>query len=258
MLGQMTEGRSKSLPLIIKTGVGFPEALGTIARKALTPKCRFQVVHAAVGGISESDVNLAIASKAVIIGFNARARMNRSGASPESNSIDIRYYSIIYDAVDDIRPRCRAPERHEQVIGTVDIQRVQDHQRSARWRAATCSTAWSARILGASAAQARVIWTGELDSLKRFQGRRARGQAKLQCGLSLKNYNDIEVGDQLEIFEVQKEVARWPDPSGDAGAPYRRDATPEPRLRACRPGKPNRSGATWRRSSAQLRIRASA
>jgi translation initiation factor IF-2 len=211
MLDQMTEGEVKSLPLILKTDVqGSQEALSQALTKLSTSEVRVQIVHGAVGGISESDVNLAIASKAVIIGFNTRADQSVKKLA-ESNGVDIRYYTIIYDAVDDIKAAMSgmlAPERRENVIGMVDIRNV--FKITKVGTVAGCyvldglvKRGSSARLLRANT----VIWTGELDSLKRFKDDVREVKAGFECGLSLKNFNDIEVGDQLEIFEIQ-EVAR--------------------------------------------------
>jgi translation initiation factor IF-2 len=208
---RMGEGEVKTLPLILKTDVqGSQEALAQALTKLSTSEVRVQIVHAAVGGISESDVNLAIASKATIIGFNARADQSVKKVA-ESNGVAIRYYSIIYDAVDEIKAALSgmlAPERREQVIGLVDIRNV--FKITKVGTVAGCFVLDGTVKRGASARLMRanqVIWTGELDSLKRFKDDVREVKAGFECGLSLKNYNDIEVGDQLEIFEVQ-EIAR--------------------------------------------------
>ena len=211
VMGQMTDGEVKSLPLIIKTDVqGSQEALAQALTKLSTAEVRVQIVHAAVGAISESDVNLAIASKAVIIGFNARADQTVKKMA-ESSGVDIRYYNIIYDAVDEIKAAMSgmlAPERREQIIGMVEIRNV--FKITKVGTVAGCYVLDGSVKRGASARLMRanvVIWTGELDSLKRFKDDAREVKAGFECGLSLKNFNDIEVSDQLEIFEVQ-EVAR--------------------------------------------------
>ena len=211
MLDQMGDGDVKNLPLIIKTDVqGSQEALAQSLTKLSTSEVRVQIVHGGVGGISESDVNLAIASKAVIIGFNTRADASVKKLA-ESNGIDIRYYTIIYEAVDDIKAALSgmlSPERREQVIGLVDIREV--YKITKVGTVAGCYVLDGSVKRGASARLLRanvVVWSGELDSLKRFKDDVREVKAGFECGLSLKNHNDIEVGDQLEIFEVQ-EVAR--------------------------------------------------
>ena len=211
MFDQMAEGEVKNLPLIIKTDVqGSQEALVGSLQKLSTSEVRVQVVHAAVGGITESDVNLAVASKAVIIGFNARADAQARKLA-ESNGVDIRYYNIIYDAIDEIKSALSgmlAPEKRETVIGQVEIRQV--ILVSKVGAIAGClvtdgvvKRASSVRLLRNNI----VVWSGEIDSLKRFKDDAKEVRAGLECGLSLNNYNDIQVGDTLEVFEVQ-EIAR--------------------------------------------------
>ncbi|MCS0613855.1 translation initiation factor IF-2 [Massilia kyonggiensis] len=211
MFDQMAEGEVKNLPLIIKTDVqGSQEALVGSLQKLSTSEVRVQIVHAAVGGITESDVNLATASKAVIIGFNARADAQARKLA-EANGVDIRYYSIIYDAIDEIKTALSgmlAPEKREHVTGQVEIRQV--ILVSKVGAIAGClvtdgvvKRTSSVRLLRNNI----VVWTGEIDSLKRFKDDVKEVRAGLECGLSLKNYNEIQVGDTLEVFEVQ-EVAR--------------------------------------------------
>jgi len=171
---------------------------------------RVQVVHAAVGGISENDVNLAVASKAVIIGFNTRADASARKLA-EANGVDIRYYNIIYDAVDEVKAAMSgmlAPEKREQALGLVEIRQV--FVVSKVGSIAGCYVLEGVVKRGSQVRLLRnnvVLWTGELDSLKRFKDDVKEVKSGFECGLSLKNYNDIQEGDQLEIFEVQ-EVAR--------------------------------------------------
>ncbi|WP_151446206.1 translation initiation factor IF-2 [Lacisediminimonas profundi] len=211
MFEQMAEGEVKNMPLIIKTDVqGSQEALVSSMNKLSTGEVRVQIVHAAVGGISESDVNLALASKAVIIGFNTRADASARKLA-ESNGIDIRYYNIIYDAIDDVKAAMSgmlAPEKREQSLGLVEIRQV--FLVSKVGAIAGCYVLEGLVRRGAMVRLLRdnvVLWTGELDSLKRFKDDVKEVKAGFECGLSLKNFNDIKEGDQLEVFEVQ-EVAR--------------------------------------------------
>ncbi|RZI40238.1 translation initiation factor IF-2 [Herbaspirillum sp. HC18] len=211
MFEQMAEGEVKNLPLIIKADVqGSQEAIVHAMQKLSTDEVRVQVVHAAVGGISESDVNLAMASKAVIIGFNTRADASARKLA-EASGIDIRYYNIIYDAVDEIKAAMSgmlAPEKREATLGLVEIRQV--FHVSKVGSIAGCYVLDGLVKRGASVRLLRdnvVIWTGELDSLKRFKDDVKEVKSGFECGLSLKNFNDIKEGDQLEIFEVQ-EVAR--------------------------------------------------
>jgi translation initiation factor IF-2 len=163
-----------------------------------------------VGGISESDINLAIASKAVVIGFNTRADAGARKLA-ENNGVDIRYYNIIYDAVDDVKAAMAgmlAPEQREESSAWPRSAPSSWPARSARWR-----VAWSPAGVVRRNARFRllrdnvVIYTGELDSLKRFKDDVREVKEGFECGVKLKNYNDIKEGDQLEFFEV-KEVAR--------------------------------------------------
>ena len=211
MFDNMGEGEVKNLPVIIKTDVqGSQEALVSSLQKLSTNEVRVQVVHAAVGGITESDVNLAVASKAVIIGFNTRADAQARKLA-ESNGVDIRYYNIIYDAIDEVRAALSgmlAPEKRETIIGQVEIRQV--ILVSKVGAVAGCLVTDGVVRRTSSVRLLRnniVLWTGEIDSLKRFKDDAKDVRAGLECGLSLKNYNDIQVGDTLEVFEVQ-EIAR--------------------------------------------------
>ncbi len=208
---QMGEGEVRTLPLIIKADVqGSQEALVHALTRLSTDEVKVQVVHAAVGGISESDVGLASASKAVIIGFNVRADQ-QARKMAEANGIDVRYYNIIYDAVDEVKAALSgmlAPEQREQVLGLVEIRQIIRVPKVGS--VAGCMVLDGLVRRGANARLLRdnvVIWTGELSSLKRFKDDVREVKAGFECGLTLKGYDDIKEGDQLEIFEVQ-EVAR--------------------------------------------------
>jgi len=211
MFEQMVEGEVKNLALIIKADVqGSQEALVASLQKLSTTEVRVQVVHAAVGGISESDVNLALASKAVIIGFNVRADASARKLA-ETSGIDIRYYNIIYDVIDEIKAAMGGmltPEKRELALGLVEIRQV--FHVSKVGAIAGCYVLDGMVKRGSHVRLLRdnvVIWTGELDSLKRFKDDVKEVKSGFECGLSLKNFNDIKEGDQLEVFEVQ-EVAR--------------------------------------------------
>ena len=213
MMETMGEGaiEAKLLPIIIKADVqGSQEALSQSLQKLSTPEVKVQIVHAGVGGITETDVNLAVASKAVIIGFNSRAdALARKLA--ENNGVDIRYHNIIYDAVDEVKLALSGmltPDKKEEITGMVEIRQV--FLVSKVGAIAGClvvdglvKRTSSVRLLRDNV----VVWTGELDSLKRFKDDAKEVRAGVECGLSLKGYNDIKEGDQLEVFEVT-EVAR--------------------------------------------------
>ncbi len=211
LFADVGEGEVKTLPLIIKADVqGSQEALIHALTKLSNDEVRVSVVHAAVGGISESDVNLASASKAVIIGFNVRAdALARKLA--ETEGIDIRYYNIIYDAVDDVKAALGgmlSPEKRETPLGLVEIRQI--------IRVPKVGNIAGCRVLEGlirRSAMVRllrdnvVVWTGELASLKHFKDDVREVKAGMECGLSLKGYDDIRELDQLEVFEVT-EVAR--------------------------------------------------
>ncbi len=211
MFEQMGEGEAKHLALIIKTDVqGSQEALVHALTKLSTGEVKVDVIHAAVGAITESDVNLAEASKAVIIGFNTRADAGARKAA-ENFGVDIRYYNIIYDAVDEVKAAMSgmlSPEKKESVIGQVQIRQV--FRISKVGAVAGCMVLSGIVKRNASVRLLRnnvVLHTGELESLKRFKDDVREVKEGFECGLNLKNFNDIQEGDQLEVFEIQ-EVAR--------------------------------------------------
>jgi translation initiation factor IF-2 len=211
MFSEMTAGEVKMLPIIVKADVqGSQEALSQSLLKLSTDEVKVQLVYAAVGGISESDVNLAIASKAVIIGFNTRADAGARKLA-ENNGIDIRYYNIIYDAVDELKAAMSGmltPEKREEVIGTAEIRQV--FKVSKIGSIAGCMVTSGVVRRTARLRLLRdnvVVFTGELDSLKRFKDDVREVKEGFECGLNIKNYNDIQENDILEFFEI-KEIAR--------------------------------------------------
>ena len=204
-------GSAKNIPIIIKADVqGSQEALAQSLLKLSTDEVKVQMVYSAVGAISESDVNLAIASKAVIIGFNTRADAGARKLA-ENNGVDIRYYDIIYDAVDELKLAMSGmltPDKKEEVIGTAEIRQV--FKVSKIGSIAGCMVTSGVVRRSARLRLLRdnlVIFTGELESLKRFKDDVREVKEQFECGLNIKNYNDISEGDQLEFFEI-KEVAR--------------------------------------------------
>jgi translation initiation factor IF-2 len=211
MFTDMTAGEVKMVPIIVKADVqGSQEALSQSLLKLSTDEVKVQLVYAAVGGISESDVNLAIASKAVIIGFNTRADAGARKLA-ESNGVDIRYYNIIYDAVDELKAAMSGmltPDKREEVIGTAEIRQV--FKVSKIGSIAGCMVTSGVVRRTARLRLLRdnvVVFTGELESLKRFKDDAKEVKESFECGLNIKNYNDIQEGDVLEFFEI-KEVAR--------------------------------------------------
>jgi translation initiation factor IF-2 len=211
MFAQMAEGGNNVLTLVIKADVqGSQEALIHALTQLGTDEVKVSVVHAGVGGITESDVNLAMASRAVIIGFNTRADATARKLA-ESAGIQVRYYNIIYEAVDDIKAALSgmlAPERKESVLGMVQVRQVFRISKIG-----TVAGCYVTEGLVKRSAQVRVlrdsvvIHTGDIDSLKRFKDDVREVKAGFECGMSLKNFTDLKEGDQFEVFETV-EVAR--------------------------------------------------
>ncbi|MCE2899268.1 MAG: translation initiation factor IF-2 [Betaproteobacteria bacterium] len=208
---QMATGQAKSLSLIIKADVqGSYEGLTHALEKLSTDEVKVNIIHAGVGAITESDINLALASNAVVIGFNTRADAT-SKKLVAAHGIDVRYYNIIYEAVDDVKNALSgmlAPERKENITGLVDVRQV--FHISKVGTVAGCYVLEGlvrrnslVRVLRDNV----VIHTGELDSLKRFKDDTREVKAGFECGLSVKGFDDIKVGDQVEAYEVV-EVAR--------------------------------------------------
>ena len=211
MFSDLSSGDVKMLPIIVKADVqGSQEALASSLLKLSTEEVKVQMVYTAVGGICESDINLAIASRAIVIGFNVRADAGARKLA-EHNGVDIHYYNIIYDAVDELKAAMSgmlAPEKREEIIGMAEIRTV--------FVASKIGTVAGCMVTGGFVNRTAhfrllrenvVIYTGELDSLKRMKDDVREVKEGFECGIKLKNYNDIAVGDQLEFFEI-KEIAR--------------------------------------------------
>ena len=210
---QMQEpgAEAKTLNLIIKADVqGSVEALTTALEKLSTDEVKVKVIHGMVGGIAESDVNLAAASKAIILGFNVRAD---AGAKRliENQGVDVHYYDVIYNAVDEVKAAMSGllkPTITEQILGLAEVRQV--FRAPKIGLIAGCYVVEgvikrnrSIRVLRANV----VTFEGEIDSLKRFKDDAGEVKAGLECGIGIKNYNDVQVGDQIEVFE-RVEVAR--------------------------------------------------
>ena len=211
MFSDLSAGEVKILPIIIKADVqGSQEALGQSLLKLSTEEVKVQIVFSGVGGISESDVNLAIASKAVVIGFNVRADVGARKLA-EGNDVDLRYYNIIYDAVDELKAAMSgmlAPEKREEIIGQAEIRTVFVASKIGTVAGCMVTTGQVTRSAHFRLLRENVvIYTGEIDTLKRLKDDVREVKEGFECGIKLKNYNDIKEGDQLEFFEV-KEVAR--------------------------------------------------
>ena len=210
MFQQMQEG-AKTLNLIIKADVGGSvEALTDALEKLSTDEVRVNVVHGMVGGINESDVNLAVASNAVLIGFNVRAD---GGARRliESEGVDVHYYNVIYDAVNEVKSAMSgmlAPTIKEQGLGLAEVRDVFKTPKVGS--IAGCYVTEGVIRRGKPARVLRdnvVIFEGEIESLRRFKDDVSEVKAGLECGLTVKNYTDVRAGDQIEVFE-KVEVAR--------------------------------------------------
>ncbi len=214
MFSQMQEGEASTVSVIIKSDVhGSAEALRDALTKLSTDEVKVKVLGSSVGGITETDANLAAASKAVIIGFNVRADAAARTAIKESG-VDVRYYSIIYEAIDDVKAALvglLAPEIREQIIGLAEVKEV---FRSPKFGdVAGCIVSEGIvkrhnpiRVLRDNV----VIYEGELESLRRFKDDVNEVRSGTECGIGVKNYNDVKVGDQIECFE-RIEVARTLD-----------------------------------------------
>lgn len=197
----------KNLNIIIKSDVqGSYEALTHSLQRLSNEEVQVQVVHAAVGGINESDINLAIASNAVVLGFNTRAD-NNAKKQAESNNIEIRYYNIIYEIIDDIKAALTgllSPEKREVILGNVQIRQVFTINKSV---IAGCMVldgimkrSSRIRIIRDS----MVVHTGELSGLRRFKDDVKEVKTGYECGLSIKDFNDIKEGDIVEAFEISE------------------------------------------------------
>jgi translation initiation factor IF-2 len=211
MFEQMAEGEVRTLSLIVKSDVqGSAEAIAQSLQKLSTSEVKVNLIHGGVGAITESDINLALASKAIVIGFNTRADATARKLA-ESSGVDIRYYSIIYAMVDEIKAALSgmlAPEKRESIMGMVEVRQV--FTVSKVGTIAGCMVLEGMIKRGAKVRVLRdniIIHDGELDSLKRFKDDVKEVKANFECGLSVKNFNDLVVGDKLEAYEIV-EVAR--------------------------------------------------
>lgn len=211
MFNNMGETQAQSLSVIIKADVqGSYEALAGSLKKLSTDEVKVNVLHSGVGGITESDVNLAIASGAFIIGFNVRADAS-SRKLAENENVEIRYYNIIYDAIDDVKAAMSgmlSPEEKEQVTGTVEIRQVISVSKVGNIAGCMVTDGVVKRASHVRLIRNNVvIHTGELASLKRYKDDVKEVRMGFECGLMLKGYNEIMEGDQLECFDIV-EVAR--------------------------------------------------
>ena len=211
MFADITAGEVQHLPIIVKADVqGSQEALSQSLLKLSTDEVKVQLVYTGVGGISESDINLAIASKAMVIGFNVRADAGARKLA-ENNDVNLHYYSILYEAVDELKVAMSgmlAPEQREEIIGTAEIRTVFVATKIGTIAGSYITSGHVTRNSKFRLLRENVvIYTGEVDSLKRLKDDVREVREGFECGIKLKNYNDIKENDQLEFFEI-KEIAR--------------------------------------------------
>lgn len=206
ILVRMQEEALKTLNIVIKADVqGSAEAINDVLMKLATEEVKIKIVASGVGGITESDVNLAMASQGIVVGFNVRADASAKRLA-EREGVELRYYSIIYKLVDDIKAALSgmlAPKYEEQIIGLAEVR---DVFRSSKFGSiAGCMVVEGMLRRGNPVRVLRdnvVIYQGELESLRRFKDDVSEVRSGMECGLGVKNYNDIKVGDQIEMYKM--------------------------------------------------------
>jgi translation initiation factor IF-2 len=214
VFSQMTEAQGKVVPVLIKSDVhGSAEALRDSLNKISNDEVKVKVISSSVGGITESDATLAAASKAVIIGFNVRADSAARTAIKESG-VDVRYYSIIYEAIDDVKAAVSgllAPEIRENIVGLAEVKEVFISPKLGNIAGCIVTEGFVKRSNPIRVLRDNVvIYEGELESLRRFKDDVNEVKSGTECGIGVKNYNDVKLGDQIECFE-RVEIARTLD-----------------------------------------------
>jgi translation initiation factor IF-2 len=214
IFSQMTEAEGAFVPLLIKSDVhGSTEALRDALSKLSTDEVQVKVISSGVGGITESDATLAAASHAMIIGFNVRADSAARTAIKESG-VDVRYYSIIYEAIDDVKAALSgllAPEIRETIVGLAEVKEVFMSPKLGNIAGCIVIDGYVKRANPIRVLRDNVvIYEGELESLRRFKDNVNEVRSGTECGIGVKNYNDVKVGDQIECFE-RIEIARTID-----------------------------------------------
>jgi len=205
MFSQMKEGEVANLNVLVKTDVqGTSEALSEALRGLSNEEVEVKVVATGVGGINESDINLALASNAFVVGFNVRADSVAKRLA-EEEGVDLRYYSVIYNVIDDIKAAITGmlrPEFKEQIIGLAEVR---DVFKSPKLGAIAGSMVVEGIIRRSNPIRVLrdnvVIYEGELESLRRFKDDVSEVRAGTECGIGVKNYNDVKIGDQIEVYE---------------------------------------------------------
>jgi translation initiation factor IF-2 len=208
MFSKIAAGEAKELPVVIKGDVqGSVEAIVATLEKMGNEEVKVRVLHAAVGGISESDITLAKASGALVVGFNVRANPQARDLA-RRDDVEIRYYSIIYDVADDVRRALTgmlSPTLREQVLGNAQIREVFNITKVGK--VGGCMVTEGLVKRGAKVRLLRdnvVIHEGSLGQLKRFKDDVKEVREGYECGMSFENYNDIQVGDIIECFEIEE------------------------------------------------------
>jgi len=212
MFNQMAEGDVKSLNLIVKADVqGSVEALTDTLEKLSNEEVRVKVVHSMVGGINESDVNLAMAADAIMVAFNVRADAS-SKKMMAKEGIDVHYYSIIYDVIDDVKAAITgmlSPVMREEFVGLVEVREVFHVPKVGAISGCFVKEGMVKRSLPVRVLRDNVvIFDGSIDSLRRFKDDMNEVKNGYECGIGIKNYNDIQPGDQIEVYEVVAEAAK--------------------------------------------------
>ncbi len=205
IMNQMQEGITASVNILIKADVhGSSEALVDALSRLSTDEVNVSIVSSGVGGITESDINLAMASDSVVIGFNVRADAS-ARKLVDSEGIDLRYYSIIYDVIDDVKAALSgllSPDVREQITGVAEVREV---FRSPKFGDIAGCMVTSGRVNRNNPIRVLrdnvVIYEGELESLRRFKDDVNEVKSGTDCGIGVKNYNDVQAGDQIEVFE---------------------------------------------------------
>jgi translation initiation factor IF-2 len=211
IFNQMQDGEIATVNILVKADVqGSAEALRDSLESLSTDEVKVTIVSAGVGGITESDINLAAASNAIVIGFNVRADASARRAIDE-NGVDLRYYSIIYEVIDDVKSAMSgllSPELREEIVGVAEVKDV--FKSSVLGAVAGCQVVDGVMRKGNPIRVLRdnvVIYEGELESLRRHKDDVSEVRAGTECGIAVKNYNDVMPGDNIEVYE-RTEVAR--------------------------------------------------
>ena len=211
MLQQLKETDTQEMAIVVKADVqGSAEAITQAVEKLGNEEVRARVVHAAVGGVTESDITLAAASNAPVLGFNVRANTQARNMADEEG-IEIRYYNVIYDLVDDIKAAMSgmlSPDLRENMLGNAEVLEVFSISKSGK--VAGCRVTDGLVRRGARVRLIRdsvVIHEGELSSLRRFKDEVKEVNAGQECGMAFETYDDLKVGDVIECYEVE-EIAR--------------------------------------------------